>query len=242
MAQTQYSSERDTNFCFPIPDALENDRIKMVPFVPSEHVEEVVASSQSESLWSYLTFGPFTTCSDFLEVVWEKRVLARNGETMFVIFDKTKTKEDGTPPIAGLMGYLDTSAWDLCTEIGFVIIFPPFQRSHVASNAVGLLMHYALDLPENGGLGLRRVQWQANVMNAGSIRLAERMGFQMEATLRWAKVLPLGKEIGSNGCAERRGDPRAGYVGRDSAQLVVCWDDWENGLREKVDQVMARQK
>ncbi|THU89455.1 acyl-CoA N-acyltransferase [Dendrothele bispora CBS 962.96] len=249
---SQYSSKRDTNFCFPIPDVLENNRIKIVPFIPSEHVEEVFEASQDDRLWSYLPCGPFKTCTDF-QNFWENRICARNAEILFVIFDKTtssdnpkeagsKTSSESGLVTAGLIGYVETSAIDLCTEIGLVVIFPAFQRTHVASNAVGLLMHHALNLPEKGGWGLRRVQWQANTMNVNSIKLAERMGFQREATLRWAKVLPTEKAIGSNGHPERRGDPRPGCPGRDSALLAVYWDDWENGLQEKVDQVMARTK
>ncbi|THU87746.1 acyl-CoA N-acyltransferase [Dendrothele bispora CBS 962.96] len=249
---SQYSSERDTNFCLPVPNVLENDRIKIVPFIPSEHIEEVFEASQDDRLWSYLPFGPFKSCAD-LENFWENRIHARDTEVLLVIFDKTTSsanpKEAGSKissesglVVAGLIGYINSSAIDLCTEIGLVVIFPAFQRTHVASNAVGLLMHHAFNLPEKGGWGLRRVQWQANMINTNSVRLAERMGFQREATLRWARVLPPEKAIGSNGRPERRGDPRPGCPGRDSALLAVYWDDWENGLQEKVDQVMARIK
>lgn len=103
-------------------------------------------------------------------------------------------------------------------------------------------MHYALDLPENGGLGLRRVQWLANKLNNPSVGLAKRLGFQMEGILRWARVLRPSEAAGSNGCPERKGDPRPGHKGRDSALLAVCWDDWENGGREKVDAEMNRTK
>ncbi|THU83345.1 hypothetical protein K435DRAFT_871381 [Dendrothele bispora CBS 962.96] len=227
---SQYSSKRDTNFCFPIPNVLENNRIKIVPFVPSEHVEEVFEASQDDRLWCYVPCGPFKTCTDF-ENFWENRICARNAETLFVLFDKTtssdspkevgrKTSSESGLVLAGLIGYFGTSAIDLCTEIGLVVISPP----------------------SNGGWGLRRVQWQANMINTNSVRLAERMGFQREATLRWARVLPPEKAIGSNGRPERRGDPRPGCPGRDSALLAVYWDDWENGLQEKVDQVMARTK
>ncbi|KAF5367450.1 hypothetical protein D9758_003650 [Tetrapyrgos nigripes] len=250
------SSVKDTNFCFPIPDALENDRIKIVPFIstslyqPSEHLDHVSSFVQDQSLWQYLPFGPFSTPSDFISQFYEKRVRANKGEILFVILDKTfpkvpKNGEEGANTlfqVAGLIGYLNSNAWDLVTEIGFVVVFPKFQRTHVASNAVGLLLRYAFDLSEDGGLGLRRVQWSANVKNEASIRLAERMGLKVEAVMRWARVLKPEKAVGSNGGSVRRGDPRAECPGRDTALLATYWDDWENGLREKVDAVMARRK
>jgi RimJ/RimL family protein N-acetyltransferase len=120
------------------------------------------------------------------------------------------------------------------------MILPSFQRTHVTSNAVGLLLHYALDLPVDGGLGLRRAVWQANVFNEASVRSAERMGFKLEAVLRWDRVLPIDKDDARNKKGERNGDPRAGCVGRDTAMLSICWDDWESGGKEHVDSIMDR--
>jgi RimJ/RimL family protein N-acetyltransferase len=92
-------------------------------------------------------------------------------------------------------------------------------------------------------LGLRRIVWQANYLNQGSVRLAQRMGFLTEGILRWDRVLPLGKPADTgNGKPEREGDPRAGCMGRDTIILGLCWDDWENGGREKVESEMARRK
>ncbi|KAF5361417.1 hypothetical protein D9758_006218 [Tetrapyrgos nigripes] len=240
MPSSQYSSKRDANFCFPIPNALENDTIEIVPFIPSKHVEEFFSSSQDEKVWQYLPIGPFASPSEFASY-WEKHIVSSDQHTLFVILDKTTLKEDGKSPyMAGMIGYMNSKAVDLVTEIAFVIVFPKFQQSHVASNAVGLLMHYALDLPENGGLGLRRVQWAAGTKNSASVRLAERMGFKIEGVLKWARILAPAKTIASNGGPERKGDPRAGCPSSDTALLAVYWDNWENGLREKVDQVMGR--
>ncbi|KAF9467591.1 hypothetical protein BDZ94DRAFT_1248489 [Collybia nuda] len=118
-------------------------------------------------------------------------------------------------------------------------MLPAFRRTHVTSNAIGLLLHYTLDLSTAGGLGLRRVVWMASVINGPSIGAAERMGFKREAVLRWALVLPEGKEQG-NGRERRKGDPRENLVGRDTVVLAICWDDWENGGEEQVNAIMAR--
>ncbi|KAF5340098.1 hypothetical protein D9758_013161 [Tetrapyrgos nigripes] len=232
------AAERD-NFHFPIPDCLENDK-------PSEHADKVAASSKDKSLWTYFPHGPFKDGADFIERFWNTVFRGNPSQFFFVVFDKTKRQEsqdgNGNFKLAAIMGYILTSEWDLWTEIGAVIVFPEFQRTHVASNAVGLLLHYALDLPEEGGLGLRRVQWRAMESNAGSIRLARRFGFQMEGVTRWARVLQPGEETVTNGRPERRGDPRPGLGGTDIAVLAMCWDDWENGGREKVDAEMNRTK
>jgi len=151
------------------------------------------------------------------------------------------------------MALKGSSVSHLKTEIGTVVILPKFQRTHVASNTVGLLLHYALDLPAVGmtngysthkPLGLRRVSWTANIQNEPSVRLAERLGFRKEGILRWDRVMPRDRKtmgIG-NGSAVRNGDAKLECVGRDTVLLSLCWDDWENGGREKVDANMAREK
>jgi len=129
------------------------------------------------------------------------------------------------------------------------MILPAFQRTHVASNAVGILLHYTLDLPTSSSplisvkgptsaLGLRRIVWQAHHLNKGSIRLAERMGFKIESVLRWDRVLPTSK-VG-NGRDVREGDPRKERAGRDTAMLSLCWDDWEGSAKIVVDRAIAR--
>lgn len=131
-----------------------------------------------------------------------------------------------------------------------VTIIPKYQRSFVATNTVGLMLQYLLDRPSEGGLGLRRVQWQANARNEPSIRLAKRMHFTHEGTMRWQRALSeyKGADAG-NGVAlqtlrdyERYGGENQ-RVGRHSAMLSMCWDDWLiDGKRELVLEMMERRR
>ena len=45
--------------------------------------------------------------------------------------------------------------------------------------------------------------------------------------MRWHRILPEGKD-GEQVDADGRGP------GRDTAMLSICWDDWRDGVREKV--------
>jgi len=96
-------------------------------------------------------------------------------------------------------------------------------------------MRFCFDLPSAGGLGLRRLQWTANPVNKASIKVAEKMGFVYEGTMRWTLVLQEGKE----GKGSREGDP-VGGPGRDSVLLAICWDDWEGEVRERVVKLMEK--
>ncbi|KAJ7870147.1 hypothetical protein B0H14DRAFT_3107131 [Mycena olivaceomarginata] len=203
-------AQHDVNFCFPIPQQLENERVKLVPFI---------------QVFNYLLLGPFTTAADFVATLITARIQPDPGNVLFAVFDKTAA---GAPQLAGIIGFLDTSAVHLCTEIGFVITLPRFQRTHVTRRP-------------RGGLGLRRVAWTANIHNAGSIRVAERLGFRREGVLRWERVLPMSRtEDVGNGGGARSGDPKYGCLGRDTLLLSLCWDDWEGGAREAVDAIMQR--
>lgn len=135
---------------------------------------------------------------------------------------------------AGVMALLNTVPQHLQTEIGHIVILPPFQRTHVQTNASGLLLQRCLDPPEQGGMGLRRVQWQANTYNLPSINAAKRLGFQWEGILRWHRLLPEGKGPLLN--AKPRDDGLG--AGRHNATLSFCWDDWENGGKESVAELM----
>jgi RimJ/RimL family protein N-acetyltransferase len=198
-------------------------------------------TSPYPELYAHIPLGPFATEQEFVEFV--EKVHLNREMILFAVIDKTRkaSKEDEDGALAGVLSYMNTSSTNLSTEIGYVITFLPFQRTHVTSNAVGLLLQYALEPPSNGGLGLRRVQWQTNSGNSASARTAERMGFKMEGILRWDRVYYDGKTKGkvSNG----REMPRWGNqddLGRDTLLLSLCWDDWEQGGREKVQTIMER--
>jgi len=128
---------------------------------------------------------------------------------------------------------------------------PAFQRTHVTTNAIGLLLQYALDLPVDGGLGLRRVRWQCNSANIASARVAERIGFRYEALLKWDRIMHGGWKTGKagnnrtmpRGCGEPgKVEPdKVEEMGRDTIMLSICWDDWEDGGREKVKNLIERQ-
>lgn len=162
---------------------------------------------------------------------------------LYAVIDKTHppSAEDGSGVLAGLLAYLNSSALDLSTEIGFVVTLPPFQRTHVTSNAIGLLLQYALEPESSGALGLRRVQWQCNSMNQASRRTAARMGFRLEGILRWERLFPQGRVL------EKVGNGRdlppgtnANDLGRDTVMHGLCWDDWEQGVRDEVQAIMDK--
>ncbi|KAJ7722892.1 acyl-CoA N-acyltransferase [Mycena maculata] len=223
----------NANFCFPLPRQLQNERVKLVPFLASTHAAAFCAGVE-DGIFSYLSFGPLATVDDFISIL-DTRVRPDPGTAVFAVIDKASGE------LAGTIGVVNTSTLHLKCEIGFIITLPRFQRTHVTSNAAGLLLHFLLDAPAQGGLGLRRVSWEAVTHNTSSVRAAERLGFRREGVRRWNWVLPESKnEANENGGATRDGDPKPNSLGGDCIMLGLCWDEWEGGVRETVDASMKR--
>ncbi|KAJ6494822.1 acyl-CoA N-acyltransferase [Mycena vitilis] len=220
-------STYDVNFNHPVPESgLETSRVKLTPFIPLDHGDQLYSTLSAHPELERLL--PIRLNPDNVENLFRMD----RESILFAVIDKTKA-EKGT--LAGVIGLVHTSSQNLSTEIACVICFPEFQRTFVNSNAVGILMRYCLDLPKDGGLGFRRVQWTANPVNTASIKAAERMGMKLEGTMRWTWVLPEGKAGKAAGAGRGEG------AGRDSVLLATYWDDWENGGRDHVTKVINRQ-
>jgi RimJ/RimL family protein N-acetyltransferase len=153
----------------------------------------------------------------------------------FAIVDLSKevsNKPWGEGKLAGLISLLNADATNHSIEIGSVIIGKEFQRTHVTTNAAGLLLQWCFSK-----LGMRRVQWEAHYHNEASITTAKKMHFRYEGIIRWQRVLPREKaEFGEH----IEGHAIEEIPGRHTAMLSMCWDDWEAGVKDVVATRMAR--
>ncbi|TFK54464.1 acyl-CoA N-acyltransferase [Heliocybe sulcata] len=232
----------DINFVFDIdPKYLENDKVKVTPFVPAKHAEAYWKHSKDHpELYRFLPWD-FLTIDDLLAKLETWR-LDPTWLTL-VIIDKTRKSDDPTylasegGGIAGMVALIRSSALHLTTEIGAVTILPPFQRTHVTTNMVGIILQYCFASPsaERPGLGIRRLQWSAHPANAASARVAEKFQFVREGSMKWTWVVPEGKE---GAVLAREGE----LPGRGSAMYAMCWDDWEGGTKDAAIRLMDRKR
>lgn len=224
----------DVNFVYDVKE-LQNDRVRLVPFVPATFAQSLFDLLKPHpELFTYLPMGPFLTMDELLEFLYNTGH-KQPSWIIFAILDRTKAVDHnrwGDGQLAGTIALLNTEAHNFSTEVGFVMVGKEFQRTHVTSNAVGLLLQWCFS-----ELGLRRVQWQANYRNEPSVQTAIKMGFKHEGTIRWQRVLPVecasvGEPVKRNGKDE--------VPGRHSAMLGMYWDQWEAGTSETVATRMAR--
>ncbi|KAG1858763.1 acyl-CoA N-acyltransferase [Suillus subalutaceus] len=234
----------DINVAFPLDfTQLETPRLKLTPFIPSIHAEKYHAAiSDPVHFYRYYSFPGIEDPESYL-LSLDAFVRQNPYNVLFAIIDRTTPDPDYPEwggKLAGTIGLLNYSPTNLSVEIGVLCILPTFQRTHVATHAVGALLKYCFTMPyasqSESGLGLRRVCWHPHPGNEPSLRLAARMGLEREGTLRWTWVLPVGKECGKT---PRKTDLLAG-PGRGTAIMAMTWEDWEDGAREIITTQMAR--
>ncbi|KAF2423389.1 acetyltransferase [Tothia fuscella] len=223
----------ELRFCPPI-QILSNEKVKLIRLLQSAcHASTYFELSSSHpEIYAHMTPGPFATEEEFVEFFIEGMSNTFDEMLTYAIIDKTQppSAEDADGELAGMISYMFTSSTHSSTEIGFVIILPPYQRTHVTTNAVGLMLQRALNTPQQGGYGLQRVVWNASSN-----------GFNYEGTLRWSRCAPGGRVIGKvgNGRTARKRDNDQD-VWRDSFILSHCWYDWDSVGSAKVQAAMDR--
>lgn len=235
-------------FPFPTHD-ISNDRIKLTPFNPDHHGPTFIHhAAVAPEIFSHITIDPWNSLADLKAAFYashDRHILSfANPESFaYAIIDKTRppSSDDAEGELAGTISYISTSTKHLSTELGFVVVLPPYQRTHVAANAVGLMMLNAFAAKEDGGFGLGRVHWMASTMNPGSVRLAEKMGFEQVGVtrchMRFVKGAIMGK-VG-NGRGLLPGSDLED-LWRDTVQLSLSWEEWFSGGEEKARVIMAR--
>lgn len=233
-------------FHFTVPEAS-NERLKLTAFDPNKHGDTFFRlSSPQQETYKHMTMKPPNSAEGFK--YWfhpdSGHSLSFSNPTTysFAIIDKTRppSNEDPEGELAGTVSFTAASLRDLYTEIGTLIILPPYRRTHVASNTVGLALQIALDPPSQGGIGLKRAEWYSGSENLESLRLAERMGFEKVALIPWHIRYIKGKLAGKVGRNPPPGtDPED--LWKDTVIFSLAWDRWEDTARLMTEKAMARE-
>ena len=156
---------------FPEPVSLNGAYVSLEPLLP-DHATSLfpVFSAAPDSLWTYMSIGPFASEGD-----------------MGAAFAALIALPDWTPYAAlidgkavGFLSYLRIDPPGGVIEIGSIVFAPDLQRTAAATEVIYLLLKHAF------GLGYRRCEWKCDDLNATSRRAAERLGFRYEGTFRKA--------------------------------------------------------
>jgi RimJ/RimL family protein N-acetyltransferase len=157
---------------FPAGEEIAGRTVTLVPLDPESHTTDLysVFATAPESLWTYMTFGPFPSADALKETLSAMTALDDWLPFAIVVDDR---------PL-GFASYLRIQPADGVIEIGAITMSPPLQRSTPATEAIFLMIDNAFSL------GYRRIEWKCDDLNEPSRRSAIRFGFTYEGTFRQA--------------------------------------------------------
>ncbi len=155
----------------PARRGLEGLEVALEPLDPDLHGAELYAAShgseQALEIWTYLPWGPWSSEGEFLAH------LAGNAASFDYIWYAFRLK--GSGEIKGMACYLDVQPAQGVIEIGGIWFAPDMQRTRAATEALFLMLDYAMT-----DLRYRRMQWRCNALNQKSRDAAQRLGFKYE--------------------------------------------------------------
>jgi RimJ/RimL family protein N-acetyltransferase len=122
-------------------------------------------------LWTYMAFGPFADLDTLLNFIREKQA-AR--DAWFYAFVNRATGK-----ALGMGSFMRADPGNGVIEIGSIWLAPALQRTREATESIYLMMRHAFD-----DLGVRRLEWKCDALNAPSRRAADRFGFTFEGIFR----------------------------------------------------------
>jgi RimJ/RimL family protein N-acetyltransferase len=158
---------------WPLPERIrfQGNSVRLEP-LSRQHVAELWQSAQAaDQSWAYLRYGPFASESELLEQVME--LSGQVDQPFWAVRPETGGRAQGW------LSLCDIYPADGAIEIGSIWFSPALQRTRAATEAIFLLMQYAMD-----ELNYQRLVWRCNAANQASMNAAARYGFAPEGIWR----------------------------------------------------------
>ncbi len=150
---------------------LRGRSVELVPQNAELHAPDLFAAGheteQALRTWDYMTYGPWQSVDDYRATIRQQS--ASFDPIFYAIRPLDRHRFEGQ---ASLM---DINAPNGVIEIGHIWFGPQLARTRAATEALYLLIRYAMD-----ELGYRRMQWRCNSLNEKSRQAARRLGFRFE--------------------------------------------------------------
>jgi RimJ/RimL family protein N-acetyltransferase len=151
--------------------ALDGRYVRLEPLSADTHAFELHQAFQGhDSLWDYMPYGPFASGSAYHR--WAREKEAGEDPRFLVLRDRA------TGLAGGIASYLRIAPEAGSIEVGHICISPSMQRGAAWTEAMFLMMDWALKA------GYRRYEWKCNALNLASRRAAQRLGFSFEGVFR----------------------------------------------------------
>jgi RimJ/RimL family protein N-acetyltransferase len=130
----------------------------------------------NDDVWTWMPYGPFVDQTSFLS--WLKdREAAR--DPWFYALVKRDTGE-----ALGMAAFMRADPTNGVIEIGNIWMAPALQRTRESTEAMYLMIRHAFD-----DLGVRRLEWKCDALNAPSRAAALRFGFEFEGIFKQHMII-----------------------------------------------------
>jgi RimJ/RimL family protein N-acetyltransferase len=186
------------NGLVPARAPLPGRHVTWEPLDPRRHAAELYRAGHGSDaalrIWEYLPWGPWADEAAF------HATLRTQAATLERVWFALRPHASGVA--SGMATYLDIAPLDGVIEIGGIWFAPELQRTRAATEALLLLLAYAMD-----DLGYRRMQWRCNALNAKSRAAARRLGFRFEGVFHNHMIVK--------------------GVNRDTAWYSILDDEWQ---------------
>lgn len=155
--------------------------VTLEPLDMRRHAEALFTASHGGSdpegrIWTYLAYGPWADFAGFR--AWIENQAASRDPLFFTIVPRVTRKP------AGMAAFMNIRPEAGVVEIGNIWFSPVLQKTREATEAIYLLMRHAFE-----ELGVRRLEWKCDALNAGSRAAAARFGFTYEGEFRKHMVI-----------------------------------------------------
>ena len=145
------------------------------PVSAAKHAHGLYASFDGKDphghVWTYMGYGPWESFEQF--EAWVKEREATRDPWFYAL-----VRRDGHVPL-GMGAFMRSDAAHGVIEIGHIWMSPELQQTREATEAIFLMIRHCFD-----DLGVRRLEWKCDSLNAPSRKAAERFGFAFEGIFR----------------------------------------------------------
>ncbi|MGB8315237.1 MAG: GNAT family protein [Aestuariivirga sp.] len=140
-----------------------------------KHTADLYASFDGKDpqghIWTYMGYGPFASLEEFTE--WVQAREAARDPWFYALVRRATGKA------VGMGAFMRNDAANGVIEIGHIWMSPELQQTREATEAIYLMMRHCFD-----DLGVRRLEWKCDALNAPSRKAADRFGFTFEGVFR----------------------------------------------------------
>jgi RimJ/RimL family protein N-acetyltransferase len=126
---------------------------------------------KDDGLWTYMPYGPFAGEEAF--TAWLKEKQAARDPWFYAFVNRS------TGAAKGMGSFMRADPANGAIELGHIWLSPALQRTREGTEAIYLMIRHCFD-----DLGVRRLEWKCDALNAPSRKSALRYGFTFEGIFR----------------------------------------------------------